>query len=259
MKIATYNVNGVNGRLPVLLRWLKETSPDIVCLQELKAPQEKFPVQAIDEAGYEALWHGQKSWNGVAILSKIGTPKENRRALPGDPDDEHSRYLEAVVNGLTVGCLYLPNGNPAPGPKFDYKLRWFQRLTDHATDLLASGAPVVLTGDYNVMPTELDAYKPERWVNDALFRPEVREAFKTLVSQGWTDAIRKLYPGAVIYTFFDYFRNAYGRNAGLRIDHFLLSPELSKHLTGGGVNLDVRGWEKTSDHAPVWIELSKIK
>ncbi|MEO8862029.1 MAG: exodeoxyribonuclease III [Ginsengibacter sp.] len=259
MKIATYNVNGVNGRLPILLRWLKETSPDIVCLQELKAPQEKFPLQAIEEAGYEALWHGQKSWNGVAILSKIGTPKEIRRALPGDQDDGHSRYLEAVVNGLTVGCLYLPNGNPTPGPKFDYKLRWFQRLTDHAADLLASGSPVILTGDYNVMPTELDVYKPERWVNDALFRPEVREAFKTLVSQGWTDAIRKLYPGEVIYTFFDYFRNAYGRNAGLRIDHFLLSPELAKHLTGGGVNLDVRGWEKTSDHAPVWIELSKIK
>ncbi len=259
MKIATYNVNGVNGRLPVLLRWLEETSPDVVCLQELKAPQEKFPLQAIEDAGYEALWHGQKSWNGVAILSKIGTPKEIRRVLPGDPDDEHSRYLEAVVNGLTVGCLYLPNGNPTPGPKFDYKLRWFQRLTDHAADLLASGSPVVLTGDYNVMPTELDVYKPERWVNDALFRPEVREAFKTLVSQGWTDAIRKLYPGEVIYTFFDYFRNAYGRNAGLRIDHFLLSPELAKYLTGGGVNLDVRGWEKTSDHAPVWIELSKIK
>ncbi|MDQ6904482.1 MAG: exodeoxyribonuclease III [Bacteroidota bacterium] len=259
MKIATYNVNGVNGRLVVLLRWLKETSPDIVCLQELKAPQEKFPLQAIADAGYEALWHGQKSWNGVAILSKIGTPKENRRALPGDPDDEHSRYLEAVVNGLTVGCLYLPNGNPSPGPKFDYKLRWFQRLTDHAATLLASGSPVVLVGDYNVMPTELDVYKPERWVNDALFRPEVREAFKTLVSQGWTDAIRKLYPGEVIYTFFDYFRNAYGRNAGLRIDHFLLSPKLAKNLTGGGVNLDVRGWEKTSDHAPVWIELSKIK
>ena len=259
MKIATYNVNGVNGRLAVLLRWLKETSPDIVCLQELKAPQEKFPLQAIEEAGYEALWHGQKSWNGVAILSKIGAPKENRRALPGDPEDEHSRYLEAVVNGLTVGCLYLPNGNPSPGPKFDYKLKWFQRLTDHAADLIASGSPVVLVGDYNVMPTELDVYKPERWVNDALFRPEVRKAFKTLVSQGWTDAIRKLYPGEVIYTFFDYFRNAYGRNAGLRIDHFLLSPKLAKNLTGGGVNLDVRGWEKTSDHAPVWIELSKIK
>ncbi len=259
MKIATYNVNGVNGRLPVLLRWLEETKPDVACLQELKAPQEKFPEQAIKDAGYHAIWHGQKSWNGVAILSKIGTPKENRRALPGDPDDEHSRYLEAVVNGLTVGCLYLPNGNPSPGPKFDYKLRWFQRLTDHAATLLASGSPVVLVGDYNVMPTELDVYKPERWVNDALFRPEVREAFKTLVSQGWTDAIRKLYPGEVIYTFFDYFRNAYGRNAGLRIDHFLLSPKLAKNLTGGGVNLDVRGWEKTSDHAPVWIELSKIK
>jgi exodeoxyribonuclease III len=259
MKIATYNVNGVNGRLPVLLRWLKETSPDVVCLQELKAPQEKFPEMAIREAGYEAIWHGQKSWNGVAILSRVGKPVENRRVLPGDPEDEHSRYLEAIVNGLTIGCLYLPNGNPAPGPKFDYKLKWFDRLITHAAALLASGSPVILTGDFNVMPTELDVYKPERWVDDALFRPEVRQAFKTLVSQGWTDAIRKLYPDEVIYTFFDYFRNAYGRNAGLRIDHFLLSPKLAKHLVDAGVNLDVRGWEKTSDHAPVWIELSEIK
>lgn len=259
MKIATYNVNGVNGRLLVLLRWLNETSPDIVCLQELKAPQEKFPETAIRDAGYEAVWHGQKSWNGVAILSRVGKPEENRRLLPGDPDDEHSRYLEAVVNGLTVGCLYLPNGNPAPGAKFDYKLKWFERLIKHAAGLLASGGPVILAGDFNVMPTELDVYKPERWVDDALFRTEVREAFKTLISHGWIDAIRKLYPNEVIYTFFDYFRNAYGRNAGLRIDHFLLSPKLSKRLARAGVNLDVRGWEKTSDHAPVWIELSGIK
>ncbi|MDB5148749.1 MAG: Exodeoxyribonuclease-3, partial [Mucilaginibacter sp.] len=177
------------------------------------------------------------------------------RALPGDPTDEHSRYIEALVDGITIGCLYLPNGNPAPGPKFDYKLGWFERLKTHAAGLLAADKPVVLTGDYNVMPTELDAYKPERWVNDALFRPETREAFKTLVEQGWTDAIRKLYPTEVIYTFFDYFRDAYGRNAGLRIDHFLLSPHLEKRLVAAGVNRDVRGWEKTSDHAPVWIEL----
>ncbi len=255
MKIATYNVNGVNGRLPVLLNWLAESQPDIACLQELKAPQEKFPEQEILDAGYTAIWHGQKSWNGVAILSRIGELQEVRRTLPGDEEDEHSRYIEAVINGITIGCLYLPNGNPAPGPKFDYKLRWFERLTLHAAELLATDKPVILTGDYNVMPTELDVYKPERWVNDALFRPEIREAFKTLVDQGWTDAIRTLYPGEVIYTFFDYFRNAYGRNAGLRIDHFLLSPHFKKKLKAGGVDKDVRGWEKTSDHAPVWIEV----
>ncbi|MGN6801133.1 MAG: exodeoxyribonuclease III, partial [Ginsengibacter sp.] len=220
MKIATYNVNGVNGRLPVLLRWLKEKSPDVVCLQELKAPQEKFPEDAIKELGYNAIWHGQKSWNGVAILARNAHPEEIRRALPGDDEDMNSRYIEAAIDGITIGCLYLPNGNPAPGPKFDYKLKWFERLTKHASDLLSSGKPVLLTGDYNVMPTEIDVYKPERWVKDALFRPEVREAFKTLVSQGWTDAIRKLFPDEVIYTLWDYFRNNYERNAGLKIDHF---------------------------------------
>ena len=255
MKIATYNVNGVNGRLPVLLNWLKESAPDIACLQELKAPQEKFPLQAIEEAGYTAVWHGQKSWNGVAILSRGSQPQEIRRALPGDDEDTHSRYIEAKVNGITIGCLYLPNGNPAPGPKFDYKLKWFERLTNHAAALYASGEPVILTGDYNVMPTEIDVYKPERWVEDALFRPETRAAFHKLTGQGWTDAIRKLYPTDVIYTFWDYFRNAFGRNAGLRIDHFLLSPQLDKRLKAAGVDSYVRGWEKTSDHAPVWIEL----
>jgi exodeoxyribonuclease-3 len=255
MKIATYNVNGINGRLPVLLRWLSATKPDIVCLQELKAPQEKFPEEAIKTAGYNAIWHGQKSWNGVAILARDAKPKEVRRALPGDEEDSHSRYIEAEVSDMLIGCLYLPNGNPAPGPKFDYKLQWFERLTRHASDLLKSGKPVLLTGDYNVMPTELDVYKPERWVDDALFRPETRSAFKKLVTQGWTDAIRKLYPDEIIYTFWDYFRNAYGRNAGLRIDHFLLSPQLDKRLLAGGVDHNVRGWEKTSDHAPVWIEL----
>jgi len=255
MKIATYNVNGVNGRLPVLLRWLKEQTPDIVCLQELKAPQEKFPEAAIREAGYQAIWHGQKSWNGVAILTRKGKVEERCRVLPGDPEDLHSRYIEASVDGLIIGCLYLPNGNPAPGPKFDYKLSWFQRLTRHAADLLASKMPVVLTGDYNVMPTEKDVYKPERWVDDALFRPETRAAFAKLVAQGWTDAIRKLHPDETIYTFWDYFRNAYGRNAGLRIDHFLLSPQVAPRLKAAGVDRDVRGWEKSSDHAPVWIEL----
>lgn len=255
MRIATYNVNGINGRLPVLLRWLNEAKPDIVCLQELKAPQEKFPEEAIKDAGYHAIWHGQKSWNGVAIMSRNEIPQEIRRALPGDDEDLHSRYIEATVSNMTIGCLYLPNGNPAPGPKFDYKLAWFERLTRHAGDLLKSGRPAVLTGDYNVMPTELDVYKPERWVDDALFRPETRTAFKKLVDQGWTDAIRKLYPGEKIYTFWDYFRNAYGRDAGLRIDHFLLSPEMDKRLLSAGVDRHVRGWEKTSDHAPVWIEI----
>lgn len=255
MKIATYNVNGINGRLPVLLKWLNETSPDVVCLQELKAPQEKFPEAAIKDAGYHAIWHGQKSWNGVAILSRHQLPEETQRGLPGDDEDAHSRYIEANIDGLTIGCLYLPNGNPAPGPKFDYKLSWFERLNKYASGLLKSGKPVILTGDYNVMPTEKDVYKPERWVDDALFRPETRAAFKKLVDQGWTDAIRKLYPNETIYTFWDYFRNAYGRNAGLRIDHFLLSPQVEKRLVSAGVDKHVRGWEKTSDHAPVWIEL----
>ena len=256
MKIATYNVNGINARLPVLLRWLEETKPDVACLQELKAPLEKIPEQAIKDAGYHAIWHGQKSWNGVAILSRNEPPEEIRRVLPGDPEDINSRYIEAKVNGLIIGCLYLPNGNPAPGPKFDYKMRWFERFTVHAAELLASDVPVLLTGDFNVMPTELDVYKPERWVNDALFRPEVRAAFRTITEQGWTDAIRKLYPQEVIYTYFDFFRNAFARNAGLRIDHFLLSPQVGERLIAAGVNLDTRGWEKTSDHAPVWIELA---
>ncbi|RZL62455.1 MAG: exodeoxyribonuclease III [Pedobacter sp.] len=255
MKIATYNVNGVNGRLPVLLKWLEETKPDVVCLQELKAPDEKFPLQAINDAGYNAIWHGQKSWNGVAILARNREIKELRRGLEGEQDDLHSRYIEAMIDGIVIGCLYLPNGNPAPGPKFDYKLRWFERLTNHAANLLAYKLPVVLVGDYNVMPTELDVYKPERWVEDALFRPETRAAFKKLVDQGWTDALRTLYPDQKIYTFYDYFRNAYARDAGLRIDHFLLSPDLKSKLKNAAVDRHVRGWEKTSDHCPVWIEL----
>jgi exodeoxyribonuclease-3 len=255
MKIATYNVNGVNGRLPVLLRWLNESKPDIVCLQELKAPNEKFPLQAINDAGYQAKWHGQKSWNGVAILSRVGEIQELRRVLPGDPEDSHSRYIEAIVNNIVIGCLYLPNGNPWPGPKFDYKLKWFKRLTTHAKKLLEQKTPVALIGDFNVMPTEIDVYKPERWINDALFRIEIRDAYKNLVKQGWTDAIRKLYPKEKIYTFWDYFRNAYQRDAGLRIDHFLLSSQLKRKLVNAGVDKHVRGWEKTSDHAPVWIEL----
>lgn len=256
MKIATYNVNGIGARLPVLLRWLAEAKPDVVCLQELKAPQEKFPEDAISEAGYQAIWHGQKSWNGVAILSRNEKPEEIRRALPGDPEDQHSRYIEAMVNGILIGCLYLPNGNPAPGPKFDYKLDWLKRFQAHTKQLLARDSPVVLAGDYNIIPTEKDVYKPERWLDDALFRPEVRKAYQVLLSQGWIDALRHLYPDETIYTFWDYFRNAYGRNAGLRIDHFLVSPSLEKRLRTAGVNKDVRAWEKSSDHAPVWIEIA---
>jgi exodeoxyribonuclease-3 len=259
MKIATFNVNGVNGRLPVLLRWLAECAPDIVCLQELKAPQDRFPEGAIHEAGYGAIWHGQKSWNGVAILAKDYEPIETRRGLPGDPEDAHSRYIEAAVRGVIVGCLYLPNGNPAPGARFDYKLRWFERLTLHAAALLAHQAPVILAGDYNVMPTDLDVYKPERWVDDALFRPEVRAAFHALVAQGWTDAVRALHPGERIYTFWDYLRNAYARDAGLRLDHLLLSPQVAGRLAAAGVDREVRGWEKASDHAPTWIELTDAR
>lgn len=255
MKIATYNVNGVNGRLPVLLRWLDESKPDIVCLQELKSPDERFPVNAIEAAGYGAIWHGQKSWNGVAILARGTTPIETRRGLPGDPDDLHSRYIEAAVAGIIIGCLYMPNGNPAPGPKFDYKLKWFDRLRRHAQDMLDSNLPVVLAGDYNVMPTDLDVYKPERWADDALFRPEVREAYQQTIKQGWTDALRALHPEERIYTFWDYFRNAYGRDAGLRIDHLLLAPSVAKRLKAAGVDRHVRGWEKSSDHAPTWIVL----
>jgi exodeoxyribonuclease-3 len=256
MRIATYNVNGINARLPVLLRWLEQARPDVVCLQELKAPEEKIPAAAIEEAGYGAIWHGQKSWNGVAILARGTQPQETRRGLPGDAEDAQSRYLEAVVNGILVGCLYLPNGNPAPGPKFDYKLRWFERLTDYAVELLGRNAPVVLAGDYNVIPTEIDVVKPERWLDDALFRPEVRNAYRRLLGQGWTDALRQLHPDERIYTFWDYFRYAYSRNAGLRIDHLLLSPALATRLMAAGVDREVRGWEKTSDHAPTWIEIS---
>lgn len=256
MRIGTYNVNGINARLPVLLAWLKEAVPDIVCLQELKAPDERFPESAIRAAGYGAIWHGQKSWNGVAILARDSRPVETRRGLPGDPDDTHSRYIEAAVDGTIVGCLYLPNGNPAPGPKFDYKLRWFDRLADHARYLLASEGPAVLAGDFNVMPTELDVYAPDRWVDDALFRPEVREAYRRLVAQGWTDALRALHPGERIYTFWKYFRNAFARDAGLRIDHLLLSPPLAARLSAAGVDREARGREHASDHAPVWIELA---
>lgn len=256
MKIATYNVNGVNGRLPVLLRWLEQARPDVACLQELKAPDDRFPIAAIEQAGYGAIWHGQKSWNGVAILARGTKPEETRRGLPGDPDDTHSRYIEATVDGLLIGCLYLPNGNPAPGPKFDYKLAWFDRLIRYARRLLTKKVPVVLCGDYNVIPTELDARKPESWVRDALFFPESRAAYARLVKQGWTDALRAQFPDEKVFTFWDYFRNAFARDSGIRIDHLLLSPQVAGRLTAAGVDRAVRGWEKTSDHAPTWIELA---
>jgi len=255
MRIASYNVNGVNGRLPVLLRWLEQARPDVVCLQELKAPDEKFPRLAIEAAGYGAIWHGQSRWNGVAILARGCEPVETRRGLPGDPDDSHSRYIEAAVNGRVIGCLYLPNGNPRPGPKFDYKMRWIHRFETLAAELVGVEAPVILAGDYNIIPSDHDVYKPERWLDDALFAPEAKEAYARILGQGWTDALRRLHPKEQIFTFWDYFRNAFARNAGLRIDHFLLNKPAAKRLKSAGVDRDVRGWEKTSDHAPVWIQL----
>ena len=258
MKIATFNVNGINGRLGVLLRWLEEARPDIVCLQELKTSGEKFPIGAIRASGYAAVWHGQKSWNGVAILARGMEPVETRRGLPGEPDDLHCRYIEAAVNGILIGCLYLPNGNPAPGPKFDYKLRWFERLIGHGAELLKLDAPVALIGDFNVMPTELDVYRPDRWLDDALFRSEVRGAFNRLLAQGWTDAVRGMHPDERIYTFWDYLKNAWGRNAGLRLDHLLVNRQLAPRLVGAGVDRAVRGWDKASDHAPAWIELAPL-
>jgi exodeoxyribonuclease-3 len=256
VRIATFNVNGINGRLERLLEWLEETQPDVACLQELKAPQDKFPEAAIAKAGYGAIWHGQSRWNGVAILARGCDPVETRRGLPGDPEDVHSRYIEAAVNGVLVGCLYLPNGNPQPGPKFDYKLKWFERLNAHAAELIATGLPVVLAGDYNVVPTDFDIYNTRSWKDDALLQPEPRAAYAELLAQGWTDAIRALHPDEPIYTFWDYFRNAWGRNAGLRIDHLLLSPVAAERLRAAGVDREVRAREKASDHAPAWVELA---
>jgi len=257
VKIATFNVNGINGRLPLLLDWLAKSAPDIACLQELKAPQEKFPHRAVEKAGYGAIWHGQSRWNGVAILARGAEPVETHRGLPGDPDDSHSRYIEAAVNGVLVGCLYLPNGNPIPGPKFQYKLAWMERLIARAADLVGLDCPVVLAGDYNVIPTERDVYKPERWLDDALFQPEPRARFQRLLARGWTDAIRHLHPGETIFTFWDYWRNAFARNAGIRIDHLLLNPVAAKRLEAAGVDTWVRAREKASDHAPVWATLKQ--
>jgi len=255
MKIATYNINGINGRLGNLLRWLDEAKPDVVCLQELKSTDLKFPAKELLDAGYHAIWQGQQSWNGVAILSRYGEIQETRRGLDGDPEDTHSRYIEAFIDGVVIGCLYLPNGNPFPGPKFDYKLKWIRRLITHAKKLQGFDLPVALVGDFNIMPTELDTYKPEKYKDNALFRPEPRKLWRDLLKSGWTDAIRTLYPEERIYTFWDYLRNAIGRDAGLRLDHFLLNDTLKSRLRSGGVDKYVRGWEHSSDHAPVWITI----
>jgi exodeoxyribonuclease-3 len=255
MRIATFNVNGIASRLPALIDWLSRTSPDVVCLQELKAIDSAFPIAAIREAGYGAIWHGQRSWNGVAILARGADPIETRRGLPGDPDDSQSRYIEAQVQGVVVGCLYLPNGNPQPGPKFDYKLAWFERLIGYAGKLLESALPVVLAGDYNVVPTDLDIYDTRSWKKDALLQPQTRAAFERLLAQGWIDALRSKHPDERIYTFWDYFRNHWLRNAGLRIDHLLLSGQLQPRLVAADVDRDMRGQPHASDHAPVWVQL----
>jgi exodeoxyribonuclease-3 len=225
VRVATFNVNGVNGRLPVLLAWLKATNYDIVCLQELKTSDEKFPIAAIRNAGYGAIWHGQKSYNGVAILARGADPVERRRGLPGDPDDSHSRYIEAEVRGLVVGCLYLPNGNPAPGPKFDYKLRWFQRLISYGRGLLEEGEPTVLCGDYNVVPTPIDAVAPRRWLGDAVYFPESRQAYAGMLDDGWIDAVRRTHPEKGVYTYWNHsYGGGYDKSSGLRMDHLLVSP-----------------------------------
>lgn len=257
MKLATFNVNGIKTRLPNLLDWLAKESPDVVCLQELKALDGVFPHAELRAAGYGALWKGQKSWNGVAILAKDADPVEIRRELPGDPADDQSRYLEAAVDGLIVACLYLPNGNPQPGPKFDYKLAWFKRFHKHALSLYKSGHPVVLAGDFNVVPTDIDIYNPKSWLKDALLQPESREAYAKLLKQGWTDSLRHLHPEERVYTFWDYFRQHWQKNSGLRIDHILLNAELAPRLKSAGVDAWVRGEEHASDHAPVWVELGK--
>ncbi len=255
MRIATFNINGVNTRLANLLEWLDDTQPDVACLQELKAPQDRFPEAAIREAGYHAAWVGEARWNGVAILSRDASPVITRRALPGDPKDSQSRYIEAAVNGVLIGCLYLPNGNPQPGPKFEYKLAWFERLIAHARSLYDTEAPVVLAGDYNVVPTEADIYNSRSWKRNALLQPASRAAYARMLEDGWTDALRERFPDEAVYTFWEYFRDSWGRNAGLRIDHLLLNPQAAERLVDAGVDAEVRGREKASDHAPAWIEL----
>jgi exodeoxyribonuclease-3 len=255
-RIATFNVNGVNARLPVLQKWLAQSQYDVVCLQETKTPDEKFPIKAVEAAGYGAIWHGQKSYNGVAILARGTTPVEKRRGLPGDPDDSHSRYIEAEASGITIGCLYLPNGNPAPGPKYDYKLRWFDRFTQYSQALLDAGTPTVLCGDFNVVPTAIDAVVPNRWLSDAVYLPASRNAYAEVLEDGWIDAIRTVHPAKGIYTYWNFSFRGYDRSSGLRMDHLLISPSLSERLEDAGVDAGVRGWERPSDHAPAWIKLS---
>ena len=255
MKIATFNVNGIKARLPHLLQWLEREQPDVACLQELKALDGAFPHQELRAVGYHALWKGQRSWNGVAILARGALPLEVRRELPGDPLDEHSRYLEAAVDGIVVVCLYLPNGNPQPGPKFDYKLAWLERFIAHAKALYKSGHPVVMAGDYNVVPTDFDIYDPRSWRKDALLQPETRECWQRLLKQGWIDSIRQLHPQEPTFTFWDYFRRHWDRDAGLRIDHLLVNAALAPCLIEAGVDRWVRGQERASDHAPTWIRL----
>ncbi|MEO6362966.1 MAG: exodeoxyribonuclease III [Caldimonas sp.] len=256
MRVATWNINGVNKRLALLLAWLETTRPDIVALQELKCSDAEFPHAAIESAGYGALWRGQRTWNGVALLARGAEPVEIRRNLPGDDSDTQSRYVEAAISGVVVASIYLPNGNPRPGPKFDYKMAWFERLLAHAAGLEASGHPVVLAGDYNVVPTDADIYNPRSWLKNALLQPAPREAFARLLAQGWTDALRELHPDERIYTFWDVMRKGWERDAGLRIDHLLLSPSLRPRLAAAGVDRAVRGMPDSSDHAPAWLELA---
>jgi exodeoxyribonuclease-3 len=256
MRIATFNVNGIRSRLPNLLEWLQREAPDVVCLQELKAPDSAFPVSEIGAAGYQAIWHGQKAWNGVAILARGTNPVETRRGLPEGDADSHSRYIEATVKGIRVGCLYLPNGNPQPGPKFDYKLAWFERLIRHAATLCGGPQPVVLAGDYNVVPTDFDIYNPRSWLKDALLQPESRECYQRLLAQGWTDSLRAKFPDQRVYTFWDYFRQHWPKNSGLRIDHLLLNAPLKSQVIDAGVDTWVRGQPGASDHAPTWVRLA---
>ena len=255
MKIATFNINNINRRLPNLLRWLRAAKPDVVSLQELKATDTEFPISAIEKAGYGAVWRGQKTWNGVAILARKADPVLIRNQLPGDRTDHEARYIEAAVNGIVVTSIYLPNGNPQPGPKFDYKLAWFKRLRTHAANFLKEDVPVVLAGDYNVAPTALDIYPSRSWDKDALIQPKSRAAFKALVDQGWCDAIRTLHPSKPMFTFWDYKRNRWPRDAGLRLDHLLLSPAVGPRLMKAGVDRRLRSEEGASDHAPAWIVL----
>jgi exodeoxyribonuclease-3 len=257
MKIATFNINNIKRRLPNLLAWLGEAAPDVVCLQELKATDREFPAAALARAGYQAVWRGQQTWNGVAILARGVTPIVTRAALPGDLDDKQSRYIEAAVNGVIVACIYAPNGNPQPGPKFDYKLAWLDRLITHAAELYGASVPVVLAGDYNVVPTERDIYPSKSWDDDALLQPQSRAAYARLLQQGWTDAIRTLHPDDAMYTYWDYKRQRWERNGGLRIDHLLLSPDVASRLETAGVDRDVRGREDASDHAPVWVMIGE--